>query len=107
MNLFDSVKGLVLQKLLGDREQVMLTMVRGNQGMLRELKRAQIEDALIGIVTPVLGNGIALSKIVEVTEDDDPTVTVKVFNVHGEFMPDKNLPLKSLKGVSPFTRAEA
>jgi hypothetical protein len=68
------------------------------------LVQSKINNTVVAISAPVLGNGVFLTAVDDITKsDDDQVITLKGYDVTGYILERNKLRLSEIRAVCPFT----
>ena len=78
-------------------------MLTSADDVFRELLNSKMHGNIIGITSPVLGEGIFLTSVQEVVQDESGLVIIiKPYDSSGFFFPTNRLHLPDIVSVFPF-----
>jgi hypothetical protein len=99
----EKFKGMIFQipsKAAADQE---LKFIKGRKGILKALYDSKESTTIVGIVSPVLGDGMFLTAVDDInSEGQEITVSLKQYDMSGQILARTHLSLDEFKSVCSF-----
>jgi hypothetical protein len=85
--------------------ELEVKFLRNEKQMLHHIRLCKRSGGLIGVYADVLGQGMFLTTVEDIEEDDDGTaIVLKPFDMSGRLLKRSTLALKDINAICPFNQ---
>ena len=85
--------------------ELHVQFIRKEKAILKQVKLCKESGGLIGVYSPVLGEGMFLTTVDEIhIQHDDTRIDFKPYDISGKFLDKTSLSIKDISCICPFNQ---